>query len=100
MALIANLRHYLGEDLSLIKIPAPATGLREFLGCIVETVTSIDPNDKSYFTRIKCRKKCGQDLIAYYSPDDPTIIKWFCNQCDDEGLLSGWEETIWDKRVR
>ena len=43
MALIANLKHYLGEDLSLIKIPAPAAALRVFLGCIVEAVTSRDP---------------------------------------------------------
>ena len=43
MALIANLRHYLGDDLSLVKIPTPAAALREFLGCLVEAVTSRDP---------------------------------------------------------
>lgn len=98
MALIANLRHYLGDDLSLIKIPAPAAGLREFLGCIAEAVTSREPNDKKYSTHLQCRNKCGQNLIAYYSPDDRSIIKWFCNQCEDEGFLSGWEGTVWDKR--
>jgi len=99
MAFIANLRHYLGDDLSLIKIPAPAAGLREFLGCTVEAVTSRDPDDKSYSTRIQCRKKCGMNVIAYYDPDNPAIIKWFCNQCDDHGLISGWESTIWDRRI-
>ena len=38
MALIANLRHYLGDDLSVITIPLPAAVLRDFLGSIVETV--------------------------------------------------------------
>jgi|LSQX01.3.fsa_nt_gb hypothetical protein len=58
MALIANLRHYLGDDLSQIKSPAPAAGLREFLGCIVETVTCREPDDQLYYTTLKCRKKC------------------------------------------
>ena len=30
MALIANLRHYLSDDLSLVKIPAPAAALGDF----------------------------------------------------------------------
>ena len=98
MALIANLRHYLGDDLSIIDIPLPAAVLRDFLGSIVEIVTSRDPDDKRYSTPIQCRKNCGQNVIAYYSPDDPLIIKWFCTKCDDEGLLSGWEGTNWDKR--
>ena len=100
MALIANLRHYLGDDLSIIDIPLPAAVLRDFLGSIVETVTSRDPDDKSYSTLIQCRKNCGHNVIAYYSPDDPSIIKWFCTKCDDEGLLSGWEDTNWDKRPK
>jgi len=45
MALIAKLSHYLGPDLKVVKIPGPAAALREFLGCIVEAVTSRDPDD-------------------------------------------------------
>jgi len=101
MALIANLSHYLGDDLSLIKIPAPAAAIREFLGCIAEAVTSRDPDDVNYVTKLKCRKGsggCDGDIIAFFDQDNPSIIKWSCMFCKDEGQLTGWERTIWDKR--
>jgi hypothetical protein len=100
MAFIANLRHYLGEDLSLIPLPRPAAGLREFLGCIVETVTSREPDDKLYDTSLKCRKKCEGEIIAYFNPDNPSIIMWYCSSCRDEGQISGWEGTLWDKHTQ
>ena len=96
MALITNLRHYLGDDLSLIKIPIPAATLREFLGCLVEAVTSRDPDDVNYVTQLKCRLHCGGDIIVFFDPDDPSIIKWSCMFCEDEGQLTGWKGTIWD----
>ncbi len=78
MALIANLRHYLGDDLSLIKIPGPAAALREFLCCVVEAVTSRDPDDINYVTQLKCRKGsggCDGDIIAFFDQDNPSVIK-------------------------
>ena len=100
MALIANLRHYLGDDLSLIKIPSPAAALREFLGSLVEAVTSRDPGDKNYNTQLKCRHGsdgCDGEVIAFFNPNDPLTIKWLCTVCEDEGQLTGWEGTVWDK---
>jgi hypothetical protein len=97
MTLITNLRHYLGEDLSLITIPPPAAALREFLGCIVEEVTSRAPDDENYVTRLKCRLGCGGDIIAFVDSNDPSIIKWSCMSCQDQGQLTGWEGTVWDK---
>ncbi len=98
--LIANLRHYLGDDLSLIKIPVPAATLREFLGCLVEAVTSRDPDDENYVTPIKCRHGCDGDVIAFFDPNDPSTIKWSCFFCEDEGQITGWEGTVWDKSSR
>ena len=103
MALIANLRHYLGDDLSLIKIPPPAATLREFLGCLVEAVTSRDPDDENYVTPLKCRHGsdgCDGDVIAFFDPNDPSTIKWSCFFCEDEGQITGWEGTVWDKSSR
>ena len=100
MALIANLRHYLGDDLSLVKIPTPAATLREFLGCLVEAVTSRDPDDENYVTPLKCRHGsdgCDGDIIVFFDPKDSSVIKWSCMFCEDEGQLTGWEGTVWDK---
>jgi len=98
MTLIANLRHYLGEDLSLIKIPAPAAKVRKFLGCIVEAVTSRDPGDENYGTEIGCLKGCESIVIGFYDKTDPSIIHWSYSSCGDKGQITGWEGTIWDKR--
>ena len=103
MALIANLRHYLGDDLSLVKIPIPAAALREFLGGLVEAVTSRDPDDENYVTQLKCRHSsdgCDGDVIAFFDPNDPSIIKWSCFFCEGEGQITGWEGTVWDKSSR
>jgi hypothetical protein len=98
MALIANLKHYLGDDLSLIKLPGPAAGLREFLGCITEAVTLRDPEDEDYGTELTCRRGCESIIFAFYDETDASIIQWFCSSCDDKGQLTGWEGTVWDKR--
>ena len=67
MALIVNLRHYLGEDLSLIKIPPPATALREFLGCIVESVPSRDPDENDDFTELAQLSHLGTKIGGFDS---------------------------------
>ena len=103
MALIAHLRHYLGDDLSLIKIPKPAAALREFLGCLVEAVTSRDPDDENYVTQLKCRHGsdgCDGDVIAFFDPSDSSTIRWSCTYCEDEGRITGWEGTVCDKSSR
>lgn len=97
MALIANLRHYLGDDLGLIEIPVPAATLREFLGCLVEAVTSRDPDDENYVTPLKCRQGCDGDIFALFDPGDSSTIVWSCMSCEDQGMLTGWEGTVWDK---
>ncbi len=98
MALIANLKHYLGDDLSLIEVPAPAATLREFLGCVVEAVTTRAPEVEKYGTQLKCRQQCNGDIFALFDPGDPATIVWSCMSCDDQGMLTGWEDTVWDKR--
>jgi len=36
---------------------------------------------------------------AVYAEDEPTPIVWGCPVCKDEGYISGWQETLWDKRL-
>jgi hypothetical protein len=98
MALIAKLSHYLGPDLKVVKIPGPAAALREFLGCIVEAVTSRDPDDLNNVTQVKCRKACGGNIMAHFDQGNHLSIRWSCTSCKESGLLSGWENTLWDKR--
>jgi hypothetical protein len=101
MALIANIKHYLGPGLSLIPIPSAEATTREFLGRLVKAVTSRDPDDLSCFTQIPCPNRlagCEGDILAGYDQEIPSVIHWSCTSCDESGLLSGWENTVWDNR--
>ena len=100
MMMVTNLKHYLGKDLSLINIPAPAATLREFLGCIVEAVTSREPDDENYGTELSCRQGCESIMIAFYDKTDPSVIHWSCSSCEDMGQITGWQDTVWDKSTQ
>ena len=98
MAFSVNMRHYLGEDLSLIDMPVPAATLRDFLASVVKTVTSKELHNTDHSIDLLCRKRCDTNIAAYYDPLDSSIIEWFCCECKDLGRISGWEETLWDRR--
>ncbi|MDZ7801810.1 MAG: hypothetical protein U5K81_13615 [Trueperaceae bacterium] len=82
-------------------IPGPARTLARFQGAIVEWVTIWElyaPNP----TNVACRRKpghrpCPGTIIA--SPDeDGNAILWICPECEDQGRISGWQGTLWDRR--
>ena len=99
--LIANMRHYLGQDLNFIKLPAPAAKLRDCLGSIVEAVTLRSRQQTDYVTQVRCRRRpghrrCEGDIVACFDEAEPSAIKWFCPFCGDGGYIRGWEGTVWD----
>ena len=54
-------------------------------------------------TFIHCRRRPGRvpcigPIIAGIREEDPTTIVLGCPVCKDEGYISGWQETQWDKR--
>ncbi len=100
---ITNMLHSLDDDGELAAQAGPARRLAEYMGSIVEAVTSRQPEDDDWVTAIQCRrrpghKRCIGPIIAGYAEDDPTTIVWGCPVCKDEGYISGWQETLWDKR--
>jgi len=99
---VTNMLHYLDEDGAFTLGPGPARRLAEYQGSIVEAVTS-RPADEDWMTTIQCRRRpghvrCIAPIIAGYAQDNPTAIVWGCPLCGDEGYISGWQETLWDKR--
>jgi len=100
--LIADLRHYLGQDLSLVELPAEAARLRDYLGSIVAAVTLRNDWESDKKTVISCRrypghKRCEGKITAYFDEKEPSAIKWLCPICGDGGYIRGWEVTFWDK---
>lgn len=100
--LVADIRHYLGQDLSIIDLPAPAARIRDYLGSIVEAVTSRNPQQEDYVTSVRCRRRpghrrCKGEIIACFDETEPSAIKWFCPFCGDSGYIRGWQGTAWDR---
>jgi hypothetical protein len=100
--LIADMRHYLGEDLSSVELPAPAAKLRDYLGSIVAAVTLRNDRETDDQTPISCRrhpcrKQCEANIMACFDEAEPSAIRWFCPLCGDGGYIRGWQGTAWDK---
>jgi len=99
---VTDMRHYLDEDGGLPEgIPVPALNLARFLGSIVCWVTSHRGNPDEQ-TNVACRRAQGQrpcigDIYARFD-DGGTSIRWECPLCGDNGYISGWQDTIWDRR--
>ncbi len=100
MALITDLRHFLNEDGSMADMPSHARVLAKYCGRIVRAVTN--RRIATVDTGVKCRKRprrkpCPGEIIAFI--DEQQAISWSCPVCEDNGVISGWTETIWDWSV-
>ena len=97
--LVINMRHYLGEHLEFIEIPGPAVRLRDFIGSIIAAVTACPPTDVNRGTNVKCRhiRKCKGEIIGHIDTKNTEEIHWFCDSCQEQGIITGWEQTHWNK---
>jgi len=41
------------------------------------------------------RRPCAGLLTIFFDVDKNDVL-WFCPVCDDQGRISGWEDTFWD----
>jgi hypothetical protein len=99
---ITDMRHYLDDAGHLPEdMPGPALGLAQFLGSIVEWVTSHPPG-RFERTNVRCRRsprrrRCLGDIYARFE-ESGGVIAWHCPFCADNGFTRGWEGSIWDRR--
>lgn len=101
---ITDLRHFLDEEGTTSKVPPSAARLADYFGSIVEAVTSQADNKTSAIaTGIRCRrrpgrKRCTGEILASLDQQNAQNIRWHCPVCDDNGIISGWQDTVWDLR--
>ncbi len=100
---ITDLRHFLDEEGTTWKLPPPAARLADFFGGIVEAVTSQDNNTSIISTGLRCRrrpghKKCTGEILAFLDQQNALNVRWHCSVCGDNGIISGWQDTVWDLR--
>lgn len=98
--LVSDLNHFL--DLPQ-DTPGPARRLAGHLSNIVRAATAADPGT-AWESALPCRRRpanrrCpGRMIVAPTEAGAP--IRWQCSVCDDEGVISNWEDSAFDLRRR
>lgn len=91
--LITNVHHFLDSKGAIAPQTGSARVLAEFIGAVITLATHPDPESD---ISVKCRKKMCNGQIFATDADDNGEIDWCCSHCDDEGIISEWEGTLWD----
>jgi hypothetical protein len=99
---VVDLRHYLSEETEdLADMPGPVLNCAMFFTSIVAWVTShspaSDPHTNVWCIRRPSRKRCVGEILAELRPDFVEIV-WHCLWCGENGVIRGWEHTLWDRR--
>jgi len=99
---VVDMRHYLDEETGDLPddLPARVLKLALFFGSIVAWVTDHQPQG-DFHTNVSCRRSPGRrpcvgDIFADLDRASGHII-WQCPICGDNGLIHGWEDTLWNR---
>lgn len=98
---ITDMRHYLEDGCFSRDMPTPALNIALHLGSIVAWMTSRESTGLQR-TNVPCRRspgrrRCATEIEAEFKGPGGTIA-WRCPTCDDNGYISGWQGTPWDRR--
>lgn len=97
---VSDLRHFLDmpED-----APVPARRMAEHLALLVRAATAGE-SGQAWVSALPCRRRPGRrpcpGHYALFRTDVPPSIEWRCTDCGDEGVISGWERSVYDLRPR
>jgi hypothetical protein len=99
---VVDLRHYLSEDdEDLAEMPGPALNCAMFFTSIVAWTTdhaaARDPHTNVWCMRRPGRKRCRGEIMAELRSGSAEI-EWYCPWCGENGVIRGWEHTLWDRR--
>jgi len=77
-----------------------AARVADLLGRIVATA-SRHPTTEELVSLVRCRRRPGRKAcpghIAFRREDAENRIVWACPKCDDQGLITNWAGTGWDR---
>ena len=95
---VSDLAHFL--DLP-DTVPGPARKMAEQLTSIVRAAT-VRTGGVEWVTALGCgrrpgRQRCSGHLVVRRL-DIPAEIWWACSDCDDDGVIRGWERSPFDLR--
>lgn len=99
---VVDMRHYVDEETGGLpeSIPERVLRLAVFFGAIVAWVTDHLP-ERDWHTNVPCRRspgrrRCRGEIVAELNRASGHIV-WRCPLCGDNGLIHGWEDTVWNR---
>ncbi len=91
---VTDMTHFLDVLDPGADVAAPARKLGAFFGQIVHAMTC-HPRSHPRDTRLPCRRsRCPGKIRALL--EGLVTLRWFCDMCDDQGVISNWRATPWD----
>ena len=98
--LVSDLNHFTGLPQDT---PGPARRMAGHLSDIVRAATAGDAGT-AWESALPCRRRpasrrCPGRMIVLRT-EAPAPIRWQCSVCDDEGVISNWEDSPFDLRRR
>ena len=102
MTWVTDLSHFINETGTMpARVPSPARRLMEYQTRIVAAATADADDEEQATRRIQCRRRPGRrpcpGIIEYRLWADERI-RWQCPSCGDNGIISNWQSTPWDRR--
>ena len=97
---VSDARHFLDDEGEIANATRPVALIASFLRSVVGWGTmrhALIPER----TNVTCRKvsgrlRCRGEIHAYIDPRSGAIL-YECPDCGDNGVISGWEETTWNR---
>jgi len=82
------------------ELPGPARNLANHFGAIIAAMTRLPwgiPDEAG----VKCRRRpnrrpCNGEIVGFLHPNT-LEIEWECPLCGDNGVISGWKGSLWDR---
>lgn len=102
MVMVTDIQHFLDENGEVPDLPTEARNLLRFLSGVV-VAASTEYGKPVTLAAVKCigterGDLCGGEIEVWVYADD-NRIGWECLDCGNEGVISNWEGTRWDKRT-
>jgi hypothetical protein len=92
-----ELQHVLDASGNLVPLPQAAERLGRQLCGIVAWVTRLQCSEFDSTNVICQNKRCSGVIEALLQAQEATI-QWQCPECGDNGAITGWQQTVWDRR--
>jgi len=102
MTWVTDFSHFIDAETGRLPtvVPGPARRLMEYMTRIVAAATA-PAGSHDVSDLIKCRRRPGHracpGVIEHRLWADERI-RWHCPGCGDNGIISNWQSTAWDRR--